>query len=175
MRGQTPAPDTVACTVPPFVLATTAVATNDVVVPGWNVTSAVVLAPGDRLVPAGAPMLNAAAPDPTIVNGGVSETVWLPSFVIVIGSARLLPSATSGNVSVDGERLSAGVIVLARFCGSFGETSWKSAVLSSVSTPLPFAPPGLRSYPRFRFEAALLPSDASGVPSLNAEPALRPT
>src|SRR5262245_65353576 len=105
MRGQTPAPDTVACTVPPFVLATTAVATNDAVVPGWNVTSAVVLAPGDRLVPAGAPTLNAAAPDPTIVNGGVREIVWPPSFVIVIGSVWLLASGTAGNASVDGERL----------------------------------------------------------------------
>ena len=68
-----------------------------------------------------------------------------------------------------------GLVVAAQpdaFCGVLGVMTAKSAALSSVSCPFPSAPPGLRSYERLAF---VEPRLASVVPSLKAEPALRPT
>ena len=65
-----------------------------------------------------------------------------------------------------------GTIGLARFCGALGALTWKSPALSPVSTVLPPVSPGLRSYPRSAF---VEPRLASGVPSRNADPALKPT
>ena len=92
-------------------------------------------------------------------------------FVMVTVPLAVPPAATEPKSSDVGDAVIAPVGKLARFCGSIDEERrTTSAPLFPVSCVLPFAPPGSRSYACW-FAPAI---GASTVPSLNAEPVLKP-
>ena len=77
-----------------------------------------------------------------VVKVNEAELV-LAIVTVVVADA---PSATEPASSRSSETVkSGGTIALARFCGSSGDRTTKSVLLSPVSCVLPPAPPGLRS------------------------------
>src|SRR5262245_49811488 len=133
--------------VSPFVLDMVSAALLPPRVVDWNETSAVVDVPAEITEVAGAPTLKSDALAPAIANGGASVTGADALFAMVTTAVASEPRATEPKPVGLGVTDSAGAITLARFCGALGAISWKSLTLSFVSTPLPLAPPGFRSYP----------------------------
>ena len=117
---------------------------NAKTLPPWPVNAGVPRPSGARLPVTVIPVLVGLVPGVTVTVKVIESP--MPTDV---GEAVIVPDGLVGA----GPPRHPG----AAFCGVLGVASWKSARLSSVSCP------GLRSYPRFRFE---LPNDASVVPSL---------
>ena len=130
---------------PLAALVTVSIALLVPVVVGTKLTVTIVEALGANTVPPGEPTLNSVASVPLMTNGGVSVTVAVLLLVIISERFFVVPTAALIKSRLVGEVMIAGVITLARFCGSLGEINWKSLALLFVSTWLPCAPPSLRS------------------------------
>src|SRR5262249_5737543 len=131
--------------VSPVVLDMVSVALFVPSVVGWKVTEAVVDDPAFTVVAPGWPTLKSPAFVPEIANGVESDIDAAASFAIVTVALDVVPRAFDPKSIGAGDTVRAGVMRLARSCGTLGAIGRKSLALSFVSTPLPLAPPGFRS------------------------------
>src|SRR5437016_2313353 len=133
MAGQADEPARLTVRTLPAVLAIASVANLPPAASGRKPTATEVDSPPASAVVPGTPTLKSPALAPLMLNGVVSVTAAAAMLVTVTVATLLAPAGSDPKFSDVGDTAIDGVIALARFCGSLGAFSWKSAELLLVS------------------------------------------